>query len=136
MPINVLITGAHGLIGNLLYAQLATQPGRYTPYGSARRIDASLRAIKQHAPIPDERLRIADVHSWEETIAALAGMHTVVHLAGNANSVGPWEDMLRDNIIGAHNVCEAARLARLLGEAVPRLAAGTPPVPEPAAAVK
>ncbi len=107
----MLITGAHGLIGNLLYARLDAQPARYMPYGSARRIDASLRAIKTYTPIPDERLRIADVHIWNETVAAVAGMHTVVHLAGNANSGGPWEDMLRDNIIGAHNIFEAARQA-------------------------
>ncbi|MCL5274142.1 MAG: hypothetical protein M1434_05255 [Chloroflexi bacterium] len=40
----ILITGAYGLIGNLVYARLAQQPERYEPIGMARRRKPSDRA--------------------------------------------------------------------------------------------
>ena len=39
----ILITGANGLIGNLVFASLASQPGLYKPYGLVRRLEPSRR---------------------------------------------------------------------------------------------
>jgi len=39
------------------------------------------------------------------------GCDTVVHLAGNGDNEGPWEDMLNGHIGGTYNAFEAARLA-------------------------
>jgi NAD+ dependent glucose-6-phosphate dehydrogenase len=108
----VLITGAYGLIGNLLYAHLAAQPERYDVFGLVKSVEPSMRT--QGLPvteIPDERLRLADVSDFEAVARGVAGMHTVIHLAAEPDSRASWESILANNIIGAHNVFEAARQA-------------------------
>lgn len=42
---SVLITGAYGLIGNLVYARLAGQPERYAAFGMVRRQKPSDRSF-------------------------------------------------------------------------------------------
>jgi nucleoside-diphosphate-sugar epimerase len=108
---SVLVTGAYGLIGNLVYAQLAGQPERYTPYGMVRRQKPSERADQvRFTPIPSANLRVADLTDFAALQKAVAGMDVVVHLAADADGRS-WESVLNNNIIGTHNVFEAARLA-------------------------
>jgi hypothetical protein len=58
----VLVTGAYGLIGNLVYARLADQPERYDAFGMVRRLLPSDRtsqlAVRE---IPPTNLRVADL---------------------------------------------------------------------------
>jgi len=108
----VLITGANGLIGNLVYAALAAQPGRYAPYGLVRRKEPSMRVDPaDFYTIPADRLRLADLADFPAIETAVQGMDTVVHMAADASGGSGWESILRNNIIGTHNVFEASRRA-------------------------
>jgi NAD+ dependent glucose-6-phosphate dehydrogenase len=108
----VLITGAYGLIGNLVYARLAAQPERYDVFGLVKNAAPSARtAAMQVTVIPDECLHLADVSDFDAVARAVTGMHTVIHLAAEPDSRAGWESVLANNIIGSHNVFEAARLA-------------------------
>jgi nucleoside-diphosphate-sugar epimerase len=108
----VLVTGAYGLIGNLVYARLAEQPEKYDLYGSSRRTQPSERAEKiPYTIIPPERLRIADLSDFKETQEAVAGMEVVIHMAADASGRNGWESVLKNNIMAAHNLFEACRLA-------------------------
>jgi NAD+ dependent glucose-6-phosphate dehydrogenase len=110
--INVLVTGAYGLIGNLVYARLATQPESYAAYGTARRAQPSTRAttlgLRQ---IPAEQLRLADLTDFNAVQRAVAGMDVVVHMAADPDGKAGWESVLSNNIIGAQHIFEASRLA-------------------------
>jgi nucleoside-diphosphate-sugar epimerase len=106
----ILITGAHGLIGNLVYARLSAQPERYDVSGLDRSAEPSPRtAPAARVTIPPERLHVADLGDFEALLRAMRGVHTVVHLAADANGRSGWESILANNIIGTHNVFEAAR---------------------------
>jgi len=108
----VLITGAYGLIGNLLYAHLAAQPERYDVFGLAKSVQPSARtAAIQVTDIPAERLRLADLTDFAAVARAVAGVHTIIHLAADPDGRAGWESVLASNIIGAHNLFEAARQA-------------------------
>lgn len=110
--INVLITGANGLIGNLVYARLAMQPERYAPFGNARRRQTSDRVTDAiYTPIPDDRLRIADLTDFAGMQRAIEGMDVVVHMAADASGHSGYESVLNNNIIGSRNVFEASQLA-------------------------
>jgi NAD+ dependent glucose-6-phosphate dehydrogenase len=91
----VLITGAAGVIGTILRRELAD---RY-----------DLRALT-HRPAEFESF-VADVSDLEAILPAFENVQAVVHLAGRANVLTPWEDMLPNNLVGTYNVFEAARQA-------------------------
>lgn len=110
-PKNVLITGANGLIGNIVFAHLAGQPTRYATFGTARRRAPSSRVLENFYAIPDDHMRVADLSVFSDVQMAVDGMDTVVHMAANADGNAPWDGVLRDNIIASHNVFEASRLA-------------------------
>jgi nucleoside-diphosphate-sugar epimerase len=108
----VLITGVYGLIGNLVYQRLAAQPNQYDVYGSSRRPQPSARTegLTVEA-IPPERLHLADIADFDSVRRAVEGMDTVVHMAADPSGEGGWDSLLRNNIIGAHNIFEASRQA-------------------------
>jgi nucleoside-diphosphate-sugar epimerase len=113
-PTRILITGANGLIGNLLYAHLAAQPERYEPYGCARAADPDPRPrVGGAVRVPEGRMRIADVGLMPQIRAAVEGMHTVVHLAGEVGDHAGYKRILRTNITGTHNVFEACHEAKV-----------------------
>ena len=53
----------------------------------------------------------ADVADLPALERAFAGADAVVHLAANADAYAGWEQVREPNVIGAFNVCEAARRA-------------------------
>jgi nucleoside-diphosphate-sugar epimerase len=111
-PTRVLITGAYGLIGNLVYARLADQPAIYDVYGLAKDTQPSPRAAQREVnAIPDARLRLADIADLDAVRQAVEGIDVVVHLAGDPDGKASWDSVLRNNIIGTHNVFEACRQA-------------------------
>ncbi len=82
-PMKVLITGAYGLIGNLVYARLAEQPGAYEAYGMVRRLKPSARAEEiNFREIPAGQLRLADVSDFYAVQRAVAGMDAATCTSG------------------------------------------------------
>ncbi len=91
----VLITGANGLIGNLVYAALASQPDRYVPYGLVRRREPSIRVDPtDFYAIPADRLRLADLADFPAIETAVQGMDTVVHMAADPSGSSGWESYI------------------------------------------
>src|SRR4051812_28974407 len=108
----VLITGAYGLIGNLVYAHLAAQPEAYDVYGMVRRAQPSARVATDHfCRIPAEKLRLADLTDFAAVQRAVEGMDLIVHMAADPEGHDGWESVLNNNIIGAQHMFEASRLA-------------------------
>ena len=96
---NILITGASGLIGSVLRTHLG-ETGRYTISGvDARSLDDDSLS----------NFTLADCYDYDAMSPAFEGQDAVVHLAANAPVQTPWLDVLRNNIASTHNVYEAAR---------------------------
>ncbi len=94
----VLVTGAAGGIGRVLREGLR---GRYP-----------LVRLSDVEPLgeagPGEEVVRADITDMTATEASMAGIDCVVHLAAIPVE-GPWETVLRLNLIGCYHVFEAAR---------------------------
>jgi len=109
---SVLRTGANGLIGNLVYTHLDSQPNKYTVYGNARRAQPSNRVnMTKYTPIPDDRMRLGDLTDFTAMQRAVEGIDVVVHMAADASGRLGWESIHENNIQGTYNVFEASRLA-------------------------
>jgi NAD+ dependent glucose-6-phosphate dehydrogenase len=107
----VLITGAYGLIGNLVYARLSSLSELYDAYGMVRRVQPSSRAaVMNFMEPPLRKLRLADLTDPAAVQRAVDGMDVIVHMAADPDGRSGWESVLNNNIIGAHNIFEAARL--------------------------
>ncbi|HTR85240.1 MAG TPA: NAD(P)-dependent oxidoreductase [Reyranella sp.] len=96
----IVFTGAAGGIGTMTRPLLAKlYPGL---------------VLSDRVPPKDlqagETFVAADLTRPDEVAAALAGAHSVIHLGGHSVE-GTWEQILNANIIGCHNVFEAARVA-------------------------
>ena len=93
----ILITGAAGDVGGHLRRELA---GRY----QLRLSD--IRPVRNLAP--GEEFVRGDCASLRDMSRVSKGVAAVVHLGGFSVE-GPWEVILRANVVGAYNVFEAAR---------------------------
>jgi uronate dehydrogenase len=93
----ILITGAAGDIGSHLRRELA---GRY-----ALRL-SDIRPIKKLAA--GETSARADIARLTDALRITKGVDAIVHMGGFSVE-GPWNEILRANIIGLYNVFEAAR---------------------------
>ena len=93
---NVLITGAAGLIGGVLWAGLRRT---HRLYG----IDVSAG--------PGKDVLQADMARLEMVERAFVGQDVVVDLAARPGKGLPWQDVYANNLLAAHNALEAARRA-------------------------
>jgi nucleoside-diphosphate-sugar epimerase len=96
----VLITGAAGRIGASLAEQLR------------ERYDLRLQyhhTVPEQPPVRD--YVVADIAQYDQIAPAMEGIDAVVHMAGDPSTRGSWESIHQNNIVGAYNVFEAARLA-------------------------
>ena len=91
----VLVTGAEGTIGTAVREHLA---GRYELVS----LTLKPQAFPSH---------VADIAELDAIRPAFADCDAVVHLAASPAIETPWEDVLRNNLVGTYNVYEAARLA-------------------------
>jgi uronate dehydrogenase len=98
--LRVLVTGAAGLIGRTLHGGIA---GRY---GLLRLLDVQPYA----AAGPNEEFQRADLTDPHLAAQAVAGIDTVVHLAGIPGE-DTWERIYPNNILAMFNLFEASRLA-------------------------
>ncbi len=91
----VLVTGAEGTIGTAVREHLG---GRFEL--------VSLTLTPQ-----EFASHVADIADLDAILPAFEGVDAVVHLAASPAIETPWEDVLRNNLVGTYNVFEAARLA-------------------------
>jgi uronate dehydrogenase len=96
-PKKILITGAAGDVGGHLRRELA---GRYALRLSDIRPLANLS--------PEEEFIRGDCASLRDMLRATRGVEAIVHLGGFSVE-GPWEVILRANIVGTYQLFEAAR---------------------------
>jgi dTDP-4-dehydrorhamnose reductase len=92
----VLVTGMSGLIGRAVRKQLE---GKY-----------ELSALNR-SPVEGVQWYQADIYDLNAILPAFECKDFVVHLAAVSRDDAPWEDLLRNNIVGTYNVFEASRRA-------------------------
>ncbi len=110
-PKKVMITGVSGIVGSSAYLHMRQSPDRFDLYGLGRRRALSDRVKDaREIDLPEDHHRVADIADFDSVLAAVTGMHTVVHMAADPAG-GEWESVLRNNIVGAYNVFEACRQA-------------------------
>ena len=93
----ILITGAAGDVGSHLRRELA---GKYNLLLS------DIKPIKVLAP--GEKFAIGDVANLADMLRITKSVDAIMHLGGFSVE-GPWQMILRANIIGCYNLFEAAR---------------------------
>ena len=122
MP-KVLITGAYGLIGNVVYRHLC-ESSRYEVYGlSRRRLPSDRLPSSQLAPIPDDHFFLVDLTDEAALQRAVQGMDAILHQAALGSVPRSIEDPLAfnaANVTGTLALLEEARLAALEKEAAAR----------------
>ena len=94
----LLLTGAAGGLGRVLRPRLA-------------RLCTTLRVsdiVELGAAAAGEEIVAARLEDATAVLGLLAGVDAVVHLGG-VSVEGPFEPILRANIVGVHNLSEAAR---------------------------
>jgi uronate dehydrogenase len=94
----LLITGAGGSVGSQLRGELA---GKYLLRLS------DIKPVKKLAP--GETLVPGDVAKLADMKRITKGVDAILHLGGFSVE-GPWDAILRANIIGCYNLFEAARI--------------------------
>ncbi|MFC7290555.1 NAD-dependent epimerase/dehydratase family protein [Hirschia litorea] len=101
--LKLLVTGLNGVVGRTLRPALE------------ERYEISALSRSGVDGIPSERVFKADIGDIESLYPAMKGIDVVLNLAaggGQSSSEGMdagWDIMLRDNIVGAYNVLEAAK---------------------------
>lgn len=98
MTKRILVTGMSGLIGGAVRKRLES--------------DYDLTALNRSL-VPGIPTVQADIADFDAILPAFEGQDTVVHLAASARGRDPWERVRDPNLIGAYNVFEAARQARV-----------------------
>jgi len=63
------------------------------------------------APVAGVRSFVGDLADLDSIKPAFEGQEAVVHLGADARGEAPWTSVLSNNILGTHNVLEAAREA-------------------------
>src|SRR5512145_2892416 len=96
----VLITGAAGGVGTHLRRELA---------GGYRLRVSDLRPIKPAGS--HEKFVRADISRMADAVRITRGVDAIVHLGGYSVE-GPWEAILKANLVGCYNMFEAARRNR------------------------
>lgn len=92
---NVLVTGANGNVGTAIIDNISNECN----YDFTR-----LDIVDD----PDGTTVIADISALDDIKPAFRDQDAIIHLAGNPSPDTPWDDVLRNNIIGTYNVMRAA----------------------------
>lgn len=109
--LKVLVTGAAGQIGYMVFSRLLSQPDRYEVYGVDRRGGPSLRVPGSwDLNLPEDRFSVCDLYDYSGVAKAVEGMDVVAHLGADPEG-DEWDSVLNNNVIGAYNVYEASRKA-------------------------
>ena len=107
----VLVTGATGQVGYLVYSRLLSQPDRFDVYGIDRKPEPSARVpASWDLDLPEGRFSVGDLSDFEAVAAAVSGMDIVAHIGADPEG-REWDSVLNNNIIGTYNIYEASRQA-------------------------
>jgi len=98
----VLILGATGRIGPSLLEEL-----------NKNQKDYEIILGIHHKKILGYKSRKLDLTNITKLKSAFKGINTIVNLAAESDPKAPFKDIINPNIIGAYNVFEAARLAKV-----------------------
>ena len=96
---NVLITGAAGLIGTSVWTRLADSPDRYTLKGFDLVGD------------PGHDITEGNVADFDAVRAVVEGQDAIVHLGANGGPGDRWDQLRESNLVGTYNIFESAREA-------------------------
>ena len=70
----VLVTGATGQVGYLVYSRLLSQPDRFDVYGIDRKPEPSARVpASWDLDLPEGRFSVGDLSDFEAVAAAVSG---------------------------------------------------------------
>src|SRR3954465_15129409 len=103
----ILITGAAGDVGTHLRRELADK---------YRLRLSDIRPIKTR--VRDEKFVLGDIAKLPDMLRITKGVDAIVHLGGFSVE-GPWDAILRANIVGASNVSEGGRPTGRKGHPIP-----------------
>lgn len=107
----VLVTGATGQVGYLVYSKLLSEPDRYEAFGVDRKREPSDRVPGSwNLELPEESFKVCDLSDYGAIADAVQGMDIVAHLGADPEGDN-WESVRDNNIIGTYNVYEASRQA-------------------------
>jgi len=107
----VLVTGATGQIGYMVFDRLRKQAKKYDTYALDRKAGPSERVPGSwKLDIPEDKLLVTNLADFDEVQRAVSGMDAVVHLAADPEGK-VWESALNNNIIATYNVFEASSRA-------------------------
>ncbi|WP_046242641.1 NAD-dependent epimerase/dehydratase family protein [Hymenobacter terrenus] len=96
----ILVTGAAGRVGTAFYQAAGADYDLYL---------ADKETSKLHG-LPHQLIEL-DTTDPKACLCACQGMDTVLHLAANPNPEANFESLLAVNILGTHNVFQAAKAA-------------------------
>lgn len=96
----ILLTGAGGRIGSHLAVSLADRYDLRLLYN---------RTLPETPPVADWTR--ADIRDIDALKPIMEGIDGIVHMAGQPSTLGTWDEVHEQNIIGTYNVLEAARQA-------------------------
>jgi uronate dehydrogenase len=99
----ILLTGAAGIVGSLIRPLLSQHYSRVVLTDIAEVNDV----------VENERFLRGDIVDSEFVIRAAAGVDAIIHLAGMVGPDYSFIDVLGPNIIGTHNIFNAARKQRI-----------------------
>jgi NAD+ dependent glucose-6-phosphate dehydrogenase len=107
----ILVTGATGQIGYMVFDRFRSQSEKYEAHALDRKQGPSTRVPGSwKLDIPDDRFLLCDLSDLHQVEDAVKGMDVVVHLAADPEG-RVWESALNNNIVATYNVFEASRLA-------------------------
>ncbi len=105
----ILITGAYGLVGSVVYKHLLKARPEDEIFGLGRRRHRSDRVDPEEAfDISEDRLFVSDLSDLGEVTRILTGFDTIVHMAADPRPEAPWESVLNSNIVGSYNIFEGS----------------------------
>ena len=108
----ILVTGALGLVGGVVYRHFSASPQRFEVYALSRRRGHSERTDEQtRVTVPEDRLIVSDLSNLEELTSLMSEFECVVHMAADPRAEAPWENISTSNILASYNVFEAGSRA-------------------------